>query len=230
MSVAVGVGGQVWLHDGAGGAKASAALIPTILGLLSQAGLRVAQLDAIAFGRGPGAFTGLRTACATAQGLAFGADRPVLALDTLMAVAEDARMGEVDQTLWVAMDARMNEIYAAQYAFAGGAWEVLDPPMLTQAEVLNERWRREPPHRVAGTALRAFEGRLDVGTAACAPDALPRAAALLPLAQAAWARGEATDAALALPVYLRDKVAQTTAEREAVRRAAEVSTAQAASR
>ena len=56
MSVAVGVGGQVWLHDGAGGAKASAALIPTILGLLSQAGLRVAQLDAIAFGRGPGAW------------------------------------------------------------------------------------------------------------------------------------------------------------------------------
>ncbi len=230
MSVAVGVGGQVWLHDGAGGAKASAALIPTILGLLSQAGLRVAQLDAIAFGRGPGAFTGLRTACATAQGLAFGADRPVLALDTLMAVAENARVGEAEQDIWVAMDARMNEIYAAHYRFTGGQWQVIDAPMLTQVEVLNQRWGAEPPRHVAGTALRAFVGRLHIGAAASSPDALPRAKALLPLAQAAWARGEAIDAALALPVYLRDKVAQTTAEREAVRRAAEASSAQAASR
>ncbi len=221
MSVAVGTGGQVWLHDGAGGAKASAALVPTILSLLSRAGLRMAGLDAIAFGRGPGAFTGLRTACAAAQGLALGSGRPVLALDTLMAVAEDARAGDADQTLWVAMDARMDEIYAARYGFAGGAWRVLDAPMLTRPEGLNERWRREAPQRVAGSALRAFEGRLATGAAACVPGALPRAAALLPLAQAAWARGEAVDAALALPVYLRDKVAQTTAEREAVRRAAE---------
>jgi len=222
MSVALCVQDKVWLHDGAGGARASATLIPTILSLLSQAGVGVAQLDAIAFGRGPGAFTGLRTACAAAQGLALGAGRPVLALDTLMSVAEDARGVDGDQRVWVVMDARMDEIYAAQYLHDGGHWQVIDPPMLTQAEVLNERWRREPPKRVAGSALRAFDGRLDAGAAACSPDALPRAAALLPLARAAWARGEVLDAALALPVYLRDKVALTTAEREAVRRAADV--------
>lgn len=225
MSVALGVGERTWLHDGAGGAQASAALIPTVLGLLAQAGLRVAQLDAIAFGRGPGAFTGLRTACAAAQGLALGAGRPVLALDTLMAVAEDARGDAAAPDLWVAMDARMNEIYAAHYRFAAGQWQVAAAPMLTQTEALNERWRAEPPRQVAGTALRAFAGRLQTGAAAASPDALPRAKALLPLARAAWARGDAVDAALALPVYLRDKVAQTTAEREAVRRAAEAGAA-----
>ncbi len=225
MSVALGAKGRVWLHDGPGGARASATLIPTILSLLSQAGLRLADLDAIAFGGGPGAFTGLRTACATAQCLTLGAGRPVLALDTLMCVAEDARGEASALRLWVAMDARMDEIYAAHYERRDGQWQVLAAPMLTQAEVLNERWRHEPPQHVAGSALRAFSGRLDTGAAQCLPDALPRAAALLPLAQAAWARGEAVDAALALPLYLRDNVAQTTAEREAVRRAAETGAA-----
>jgi len=217
MSIALAAGGDVHEHESAGGAQASAALIPAIMALLARAGVCLAQLDAIAFGRGPGAFTGLRTACSVAQGLAFGAGKPVLPVDTLLAVAADAREGNAPQRVWAAMDARMDEIYAAHYAFDGTRWRTLVEPMLVAADALNERWRVEPPQAVAGNALVAFAGRLHPDTARCRPDAMPRARGMLPLAQALWDDGGAVDAALALPLYVRDKVAQTTAEREAQR-------------
>ena len=121
MSVGLLVDGRRFVVDAPGGQKASAALIPTLLRLLGEAGIGIGDLDAIAFGRGPGAFTGLRTACAVAQGLAFGAGKPVLPIDTLAAVAEAARLA-VDPSIpaldvWVAMDARMDEIYAARYVW-----------------------------------------------------------------------------------------------------------------
>jgi tRNA threonylcarbamoyladenosine biosynthesis protein TsaB len=221
LSIAVAAHGRVWTHEAAGGAQASATLIPAILALLAQAGVTLRELDAIAFGRGPGAFTGLRTACSVAQGLAYGASKPVLAVDTLLAVAEDARAGRDALSVWVAMDARMDEVYAAQYRYAAGAWSVIDAPMLTTPALLNERWQAQPSQLVAGSALAAFGARLNVGAAVCAPEALPRAAAMLPLARALWAQGGAVDAAHALPLYLRDKVAQTTLEREAARAAKE---------
>jgi tRNA threonylcarbamoyladenosine biosynthesis protein TsaB len=219
LSVALTAGGRVHSHEAAGGALASATLIPAILRMLDEAGVALRDLDAIVFGRGPGAFTGLRTACSVAQGLAFGAAKPVLPIDTLLALAEDARRSAAPQRAWALLDARMNEIYAAQYAFDGTGWEVLDAPMLTTPEVLNERWRREPPSLVAGNALGAFGDRLAPGAAERAPDALPRASALLALAPGLIERGALVDAALALPLYVREKVAQTTAEREAARAA-----------
>jgi tRNA threonylcarbamoyladenosine biosynthesis protein TsaB len=225
LSVALSCGGEVRSHEAAGGALASATLIPAIERLLADAGVALADLNAIVFGRGPGAFTGLRTACSVAQGLAFGAGKKVLPVDTLLAVAEDARssMTTLPQRqslrVWALLDARMNEIYAAQYAFEGERWHTLDAPMLTSADALNERWRATPPELVAGNALGAFGDRLATGAALRAPDALPRSRALLALAPALIACGELVDAALALPLYVREKVAQTTAERDAARAA-----------
>ena len=112
LVIALDTDGKLRTLDEEGGGRASARVLPAVLDLLDRAGLRAAGLDAVAFGRGPGAFTGLRTACAVAQGLAWGAGRPVLPLDSLLVVAEDARaqlgLARADE-LWVAMDARMDE-------------------------------------------------------------------------------------------------------------------------
>ncbi len=219
MTIALTSGGRVRSHAGEGGARASVSLLPAILGLLLDAGLTVADLDAIAFGRGPGAFTGLRTACSVAQGLAFGAGKPVLPIDSLLAVAEDAREGAESCRVWVAIDARMDQIYAAEYGFADGRWSTLAAPVLTDCDALAARWRELPPQAVAGDALRAFGSRLPTGVAALMPAATPSALAMLRLAERAWRDGDAVDPALALPLYVRDKVAETTVEREVMRAA-----------
>ena len=219
MSIALQANGRVWTHDGAGGAKASATLIPAVLRLLAQAELNLRDLTSIAFGRGPGAFTGLRTACSVAQGLAYGAGLPVLPIDSLCAVAEDARVSLAPQETWVTMDARMGEIYAACYAFDGLDWHTQMAPSLLTPAALNAMWEAAPPHAVAGTALTVFANQLECADALCSPAALPRARAMLPLAQRLWQQGGAVSAALALPLYVRDKVAQTTQERSELRAA-----------
>jgi tRNA threonylcarbamoyladenosine biosynthesis protein TsaB len=223
MSIALQAHGKVWVHEGHGGAQASATLIPAILNLLAQADLTLRDLTAIAFGRGPGAFTGLRTACSVAQGLAYGSNLPVLPIDSLCAVAEDARFCNADsqapQETWVAMDARMGEIYAASYAYDGVDWRTLVAPSLLTPAALNALWQAAPPSAVAGSALTVFADQLECADALRSPAALPRARAMLPLAQRLWQQGGAVDASQALPLYLRDKVAQTTLERDQLRAA-----------
>ena len=219
MTIALESGDRRWSHSAAGGTKASAALVPQILGLLAEAGLGVHDLDAIGFGRGPGAFTGLRTACSVAQGLAFGAGKPVLPIDSLLVVAEDARAGAAEFRVWAAIDARMDQIYAAEYAFAGDRWSTVVAPLLTDCVALATRWRDAPAQAVAGDALLAFGARLETGNARRFPEARAGADALLALAGRAWRDGAGVDPAQALPLYVRDKVAQTTREREAARAA-----------
>jgi len=230
MSIALCHGdgdGDVLLFEGAGGAEASARLLPEIDALLARGGITLRQLDAIGFGRGPGAFTGLRSACAVAQGLALGAGKPVLPLDSLLLVAMDALAQRGDEAgprggfdVWVAMDARIDEIYAGRFRAAGGRWTTVSPPELTRPEALNARWDAEPPSCVAGSALPVFGARLHCAGALQFPAQRSRAAALARLVRQAWHDGAAVDAALALPVYLRDKVALTSAERAAARVAA----------
>jgi tRNA threonylcarbamoyladenosine biosynthesis protein TsaB len=214
MALALVTPGQTRVCEAAGGAQASARLLPEVQALLADAGLALADLDAIAFGQGPGAFTGLRTACAVAQGLAFGLGKPVLAVDSLMLVAEDARDQGAGDDVWVAMDARIGEIYAARYRWVDGAWTVAEAPALYRPEALAAHWGE--PEAVAGSALVEYAEALGALPRAW-PQARSRAAALGALALAAWQRGELRDAAEALPVYVRDKVALTTAEREAAK-------------
>jgi tRNA threonylcarbamoyladenosine biosynthesis protein TsaB len=222
LSIGVGVGDQLMLRTQAGGAQASASLIPAAMDMLAQAGVTLAQLDAIVFGRGPGSFTGLRTACAVAQGLAFGADIAVLPVDTLLALAEEARVQVGAQgaalTVLALLDARMDEVYSAAYQWdggmKGGVWQ-------TQAAL-----QVGPPERVmlptgdavllAGNAFEAYGERLPTARRV---QALPTAAALLRLAPGLMAAGQAVPAEQAMPLYIRDKVAQTTAEREAAKAA-----------
>ena len=227
LSIAVQRGDAVWQHTGAGGAQASAALIPAIQRLLAEAGLGFDTLDAIVFGRGPGSFTGLRTACAVAQGLAFGARNgqgtPVVPVDTLLAVAEEARQQHGCTQVLAVLDARMNEVYSAHCTWqeATRQWStdadfgLCAPEALTLTDAA--LWT------VAGNAQAAYGERL-LPQARHVP-ALPTATALLRLAPALLAAGAAVPASEALPRYIRDKVAQTTAEREALRAQAAAGTA-----
>lgn len=212
LSIAVAAGGNaaVQLQE-PGGARASAQLIPAIGRLLAEAGVALPQLDAIVFGRGPGSFTGLRTACAVAQGLAFGAGVPVLPVDTLLAVAEDAHASAGCERVVALLDARMDEVYCAAYQLRAGAWQQERAPWLGRPEDV-----QAPAGWVlAGNAAAVHGPRLP--PAPVVP-ALPTAGALLRLAPALLAAGQAVSAAHALPLYLRDKVAQTTQERAAARR------------
>jgi tRNA threonylcarbamoyladenosine biosynthesis protein TsaB len=227
MAVGLADGAARFAVNAEGGAQASERLIPTALELLAQRGLSPSSLDAVAFGQGPGAFTGLRTAVSVAQGLAFGLGCPVLPIDSLLIVAEDARAqavgvdGEQPFSVWVAMDARMDEVYAAAYHHDGRAWQARQAPALYDLLTLAARWQAEGgPGQVAGSAIEAFGERLPWGAARRWPRTADRASALLRLACTAWSAGRGVPASAALPVYLRDKVALTTAERDAARAAA----------
>ena len=216
LSVGVSVNGQSEVRTLAGGAQSSATLIPTAMEMLAQAGAGLPQLRAIVFGRGPGSFTGLRTACAVAQGLAFGADIAVLPVDTLLAVAEEARVqaGVTDQTLTVLalLDARMDEVYSAAYDWDGLRWTSRSALQVTPPQAVG--LPDAPRLLLAGNAFEVYGERLPPGQRV---HALPTAAALLRLAPLLFAAGQAVPAEQAMPLYIRDKVAQTTAEREAAK-------------
>ena len=221
LAVALQARGEAFAVNAEGGAAASATLLPQVQALLDRAGLALAELEFIAMGRGPGAFTGLRTACAVAQGLALGLDRPVLPIDSLLIVAEDARAqaGAAQAfDIGVAMDARMGEVYAARYAWCDGQWQVLHSPGLFALHDLGTMWAGARMDAVAGSALAVFGERLPLPAGLVRWEhERDRAAALLRLALQAAAAGAGVDAAAALPLYLRDKVALTTGEREAAR-------------
>jgi tRNA threonylcarbamoyladenosine biosynthesis protein TsaB len=231
LSLAIARGEQVWSQTLPGGAQASSGLIPAVLTLLAEAEMPLASLDAIVFGRGPGSFTGLRTACAVAQGLAFGADVPVLPVDTLLAVAEEARWAQVqagvitpdaELTVLALLDARMDEVYSAAYRWepvpgsSHGRWQEAAPLQVGAPEKLQMSHNRVVLQ--AGNAFATYGDRLPrVAPGGLRCEALPTAAALLRLAPALWAQGLTVPAEQAMPLYIRDKVANTTAEREAIK-------------
>lgn len=189
-----------------GGAQASAHIVPQALALLTRHGLALADLDAFAVGQGPGAFTGLRTAISVVQGLALGTGLPVLRVDSLAIVAEDARAQHPALThVQVAQDARMGQIYAARYVWQGQRWHTDEPPALW--DVADLAARPAEGWTWAGCGLHLL-GRSGIAMN-------NRAAALGRLALAGWHAAQAGPAEAALPVYVRDKVALTTAERAA---------------
>ncbi|MVW72465.1 tRNA (adenosine(37)-N6)-threonylcarbamoyltransferase complex dimerization subunit type 1 TsaB [Bordetella sp. 15P40C-2] len=231
-------------------------LLPMADELLKAAGLTPADLHAVAFGQGPGGFTGLRVACGVAQGMGLALDIPVVPVVSHLAVAEAAGAQAGDIVL-VALDARMNEVYLAAYLRSADpehAWITLQSPMLIAAEevvpwslhylsVWSEQSQEEglahdltyglvdgltgglvggcaspssgPTLHAAGDAWHVYSDRMAVPSDwRLSVAARPQATSVAQLAREAWLRGEAQPPELAAPLYVRDKVAFTTAERE----------------
>ncbi|WP_277183396.1 tRNA (adenosine(37)-N6)-threonylcarbamoyltransferase complex dimerization subunit type 1 TsaB [Caballeronia sp. BR00000012568055] len=210
---------RVWFRHEATGAVSSARVLPMVRELFDTAGLVLADCDAIAFGAGPGSFTGLRTATGVAQGLAFGLNVPVVPVSTLLACAEAARLHDASlpARVLVALDARMDEVYWADYLFddaddAQGEWRTLHPASLDAPGALP---LPDAPFVLAGNAAAAFGDRLPVAAAASVVDheALPHALPVALVGLRVLRAGHAVAPELAAPEYIRNKVAQTTAER-----------------
>jgi tRNA threonylcarbamoyladenosine biosynthesis protein TsaB len=194
------------------GQKHSEVLLAMVDAVLREAGITVRQVDGIAFGKGPGSFTGVRIACGVAQGLALGAGVNVVGVCTLQALADASGKDKVI----AAIDARMGELYLAAYEKRDGAWTTLVEPCLCKADdaprVTGEGWFGVGSGFAVGEgALQARYGRQLVGVDA---QGVPQAGAVARLAAIEFASGNAVDAALALPLYLRDKVALKTSERK----------------
>jgi tRNA threonylcarbamoyladenosine biosynthesis protein TsaB len=191
-------------------------VLPMADSLLAEAGLRRAQLDGIAIGRGPGAFTGVRLGISVGQGLAFALDIPVVTVSSLTALAMQAPRG-ADATLAV-MDARMGEVYACAFRLdANGIAQAMDRERVARADELvlpdAANWN------VIGSGWEAYRdalrARLSGDPVWAKGDAFPQAREVARLALPRFEAGETLPPEQALPVYLRDKVALTVAEREA---------------
>ena len=185
-------------------------LLPWVNELLAEAGSTLAQLDGVAFGAGPGGFTGLRLGCGVAQGLAWGLDVPVLPVSTLEVLALESGDGNV----WACLDARMNEVYGAAYEVAGEVVTqlmapVCMPPALMPVPAFERGRGVGDGFSACGSVLQGRKTDL----ADVRPDLFPTAVGVLRLAAPFFLRGHALPAAEAQPVYVRDKVALTTAER-----------------
>jgi tRNA threonylcarbamoyladenosine biosynthesis protein TsaB len=210
-SVALLHGDELLVRRIQGAANHSEAVLRDLHELLAEAGLAVAHLDAVAFGAGPGAFTGLRLACGVAQGIALAADLGVAAVGSLQALALQAGA----QRVLAATDARMGEIYFATFELdARGVPQPHGAPRCCapiELELPPGDWS------AAGSAFRAWPEELEARTAgrltACQPDLHPRAEEVARLGAIQAIEDRLVAPELAAPLYVRDKVALTTAER-----------------
>ena len=202
-------------------------ILPMIHELLAQAGVNLSTLDAIAFGRGPGGFTGVRLAASVTQGLAFGAGLPVVPVSDLMAVAQrafglayapeasggdpPASSGGPPHRVLVCSDARMREVYWACFEQTGGLARLVGDERVSPPEAVTLPASWTAPLMAAGRGFAAYpqlRTRLEPGLATVHERLLPRAHEIALLAADILQRGGAVPAELAIPVYLRDEVAQ----------------------
>ncbi len=211
LSVALALGDDVRVFECQAVQQHSSLLLPTVSKLLAEANLTLAQLDCIAFGAGPGSFTGLRIACSAAQGLAFGADIPVVGVSTLLALAQASGAPRVI----AALDARMGEIYHAAYEKKLSGWHEVIAPNLCKPDaaplVSETDWVG------VGNAFAAYEGlpmRYTKQLLRVDADLFPHAKPILELARIELSAGRAVAAEFAAPVYIRNKVAMTHVEQQ----------------
>jgi tRNA threonylcarbamoyladenosine biosynthesis protein TsaB len=209
-SVALWRDGEILSLERRAGNRQGEFVLPMLETLFRRANLGMQDLGAIAFGAGPGAFTGLRIACGVAQGLAFAHGLPVIGVSTLEATAEES--GAVRAL--VALDARMHEVYYSAYEKEAGTWRAVLPESCVAPDAVEV-----PPGTGwlgCGSGFAEYaeriEPRLRGVLSRIAPEVRPSAAAVARLAAPRLAAGEGMDAALATPHYIRDKVALKSSE------------------
>ena len=209
--------GTVW-HERAehAGQRHSELLLPMVRELVAEARIALSDVGGIAFGAGPGSFTGLRIACGVAQGLAFGAGLTVVGISTLEAMAEAARVQHGATRVVAALDARMREIYIAAYEYDGARWREVFEPV-----AIDPRVAPLPPGRGwagVGAGFAAYPQlgqRLDPVLGSRDERIFPNAVAIGTLALPRFLAGEGVHARDAVPMYVRQRVALTAAERAA---------------
>ncbi len=220
LSLALTLGEQTFTHYQAAGSASSQLVLPQIRLLLDSANIKLQDLDGIAFGAGPGAFTGVRIASGVAQGLGFGANLPVVGINTLIAVAEASGQDKVI----VCLDARMGEIYHAALIKENGRWlEICETKVCKPQDapaLEGEDWfGAGSGWAVYVEYLTRFYARnlrplFDVASSNVLSNITPTAEAVLRLAQPVFEAGQAKPAIEAMPIYIRNRVALTTLERE----------------
>ena len=210
-------GATVLSRESTGVRTHSQSILPMVQELLTDAGVTLAQCDAIAFGAGPGSFTGIRIGCGVAQGLALGAELPVVAVPTLAAIAQEVFRTRGWDRVLACLDARMHEVYTAAYARGDGAWrEVAPPSVLPPAAVQHPHPVGDAGWQGAGNGFAAYPGlAAQLELSGIAADARPTAQSIGELAVLRFAAGEGVAAIDALPLYVRHRVALTSAEQGA---------------
>lgn len=211
-SVALLLEDRVIVRESAGVQTHSQTVLPMVQALLKEAGLHVQDCDALAFGSGPGSFTGVRTACGITQGLAFASGLPVVPVVTLQAMAQACLDLHGETEVIALLDARMEEVYWAQYRF-DGEWRTVTEPGLAAPAAVHPTGQAV----ACGNGLTAYASAFGdkVFSGRFSDISGPHASYVARLARQALARGEALEAKHAQPLYLRNKVALTIAEREA---------------
>ena len=217
LSLALSLDGELRVREMLAGQKHSSLILPLLRELLDEAGVELQDIDGIVFGHGPGSFTGLRMACGVAQGLAFGANLPVVGMGTLLALAEQADHPKVIACL----DARMGEVYHAAYERKGDGWHEIHAPGLYHPSavpaVSGDDWCG------IGSGWDSYEtvlhGKFSGQLSAIKLHAYPLARYLLSLAVPAFNSGQVLSAEHIAPLYVRNKVAFTINERAKSERA-----------
>ncbi|MDI1298105.1 tRNA (adenosine(37)-N6)-threonylcarbamoyltransferase complex dimerization subunit type 1 TsaB [Methylotenera sp.] len=212
LSLALLKDSETYRYDCNAGQTHSQMILPQIQALLDSASLQLSDLQCIAFGAGPGSFTGVRIAAGVAQGLGFGANLPVVSVCTLLALAEASGADKVIACL----DARMGEVYHAAYEKMDNVWQCIIEPGLYKPDTVpainGAGWVG------AGSGWQTYAEQLSAAYAeqlqATQPQLLPVAEAILKLALPIFTKGEAKPASEAMPLYIRNRVALKTAERE----------------
>jgi tRNA threonylcarbamoyladenosine biosynthesis protein TsaB len=208
-SCALTLDGEILEHSVIAPRQHTTLILPMIAKLLAEAGLTPTQLDGIAFGCGPGSFTGLRIAGGITQGIAFAADIPVAPISCLATLAQGAYLEQGIEKVLAAIDARMNEVYFAKYLInKEQIMQLVDEEIVTVPLAIplpptvgwygiGSGWATYTQELTThcGDKIQGYQG-----------EKYPQARAIIPLAQAAFAAGQIVSAEDALPVYLRNRV------------------------